>query len=43
MEEKELCNEYLKYTFSVEEKKEMAANLAEKVLKLQECEDEKKQ
>lgn len=41
-EKKELCNEYLKHVFSVDEKKELATILAEKVLELQGCEDEKK-
>ena len=40
--EKEFTNEYVKYKFSEDEKKEIAAEMAQKVSELQQAEDDKK-
>lgn len=40
--EKEFLNEYIKYTFSANEKAEIAAEMAQKVSELQQAEDSKK-
>ncbi|OEU62405.1 MAG: hypothetical protein BA867_09650 [Desulfobacterales bacterium S5133MH16] len=40
--EKEFTNEYVKYIFSENEKKEIATEMAQKVTELQQAEDDKK-
>ena len=40
--EKEFTNEYVKYTFTEDEKKEIASEMAQKVTELQQAEDDKK-
>lgn len=40
--DKEFSNEYIKYTFSANEKAEIAAEMAQKVSELQQAEDSKK-